>query len=67
MIKINTRQLAKAQRTWFKRFRETLWIDLTTDCTAVEVVDELQRRGGRTSKGPNAEVDKFGPFDNYTV
>ncbi len=44
MIKINTRQLAKAQRTWFKRFRDTLWIDLAPDTTATEVADELHRR-----------------------
>ncbi|UCC30624.1 MAG: tRNA (adenosine(37)-N6)-dimethylallyltransferase MiaA, partial [Phycisphaerales bacterium] len=46
MIKINTRQFAKAQRTWFKRFRKTEWIDLAPDATASEVADELfQRRG----------------------
>jgi tRNA dimethylallyltransferase len=28
MIKINTRKFAKAQRTWFKRFRTTEWIDV---------------------------------------
>ncbi len=27
-IKINTRQLAKSQRTWFKRFRNVHWIDI---------------------------------------
>ena len=46
MIKINTRQFAKAQRTWFKRFRKTEWIDLAPDTTGSEVADELfQRRG----------------------
>ncbi len=46
MIKINTRQFAKAQRTWFKRFRKTEWVDLTPDSTAAEIADELlQRRG----------------------
>ncbi len=46
MIKINTRQFAKAQRTWFKRFRGTDWIDLAEDTTAVEVAGQLlQRRG----------------------
>jgi tRNA dimethylallyltransferase len=28
-IKIHTRQFAKHQRTWFRRFRQTRWIDLT--------------------------------------
>ncbi|MBU0716840.1 MAG: tRNA (adenosine(37)-N6)-dimethylallyltransferase MiaA, partial [Planctomycetes bacterium] len=46
MIKINTRQFAKAQRTWFKRFRETEWVDLALDSTAGQVADDLlQRRG----------------------
>lgn len=46
MIKINTRQFAKAQRTWFKRFRDIEWIDLTADATANEVADELLKRRG---------------------
>lgn len=46
MIKINTRQFAKAQRTWFKRFRDTEWIDLAEDATAGEVADELIERRG---------------------
>ena len=46
MIKINTRQFAKAQRTWFKRFRATEWIDLAEDSTAAAVVDDLLARRG---------------------
>ncbi|MHC4696384.1 MAG: tRNA (adenosine(37)-N6)-dimethylallyltransferase MiaA [Planctomycetota bacterium] len=42
MIKISTRQLAKAQRTWFKRFRDTRWIDLAPDATAAEVADRIK-------------------------
>ena len=30
-IKINTRRLAKKQRTWFRRWREVIWFDLTPD------------------------------------
>lgn len=30
-IKINTRKLAKAQRTWFKTFRNVQWIDIPDD------------------------------------
>ena len=33
-IKINTRKFSKAQRTWFKRFRQTHWIDVQPDATA---------------------------------
>lgn len=43
-IKINTRQFAKAQRTWFKRFLETEWIDLTEDAAVSAVADELFSR-----------------------
>ncbi|MBN1127279.1 MAG: tRNA (adenosine(37)-N6)-dimethylallyltransferase MiaA [Sedimentisphaerales bacterium] len=32
-IKINTRKLAKAQRTWFKTFRGVHWIDITEQDT----------------------------------
>ncbi len=46
LIKINTRQFAKAQRTWFKRFAGTEWLDVKPDDTASSVADELlQRRG----------------------
>jgi len=41
LIKINTRRFAKAQRTWFKRFTQTLWVDVRPDSTAAEIVDEL--------------------------
>jgi len=44
MVKINTRQFAKAQRTWFKRFRKTEWIDLNADSTASVVADVLMER-----------------------
>lgn len=46
MIKINTRQFAKAQRTWFKRFRETEWLDLDATGSGEAVVDELAERRG---------------------
>ena len=41
MIKINTRQFAKAQRTWFKRFRQIKWLDPTPDADAGEIADAL--------------------------
>jgi tRNA dimethylallyltransferase len=46
LIKINTRRFAKAQRTWFKRFREAEWIDLRPDASVPDVADELMRRRG---------------------
>lgn len=46
LIKINTRQLAKAQRTWFKRFAPVEWIDLTADAEAADPVDQLIVRRG---------------------
>lgn len=48
-IKINTRQLAKAQRTWFRRFQTVEWIDLSTGATAVSVADSLMDRFQRSS------------------
>ena len=44
MIKISTRRLAKAQRTWFKRFIDTDWVDLAPDATAEQVADGLMER-----------------------
>jgi len=46
MIKINTRQFAKAQRTWFKRFAPVEWIDLPADADAADLVDQLIVRRG---------------------
>lgn len=44
MIKIHTRRFAKAQRTWFKRFTKTQWIDLAEDAVVSDVADEVIRR-----------------------
>ncbi len=43
-IKINTRHLAKSQRTWFKRFVDTEWIDLTPETDLEQVADDLVKR-----------------------
>ena len=43
-IKINTRQLAKAQRTWFRRFRTIEWIDLALGAEVPAVADSLMER-----------------------
>lgn len=41
-IKINTRRFSKAQRTWFKRFRATQWIDVTEEATVESVVSQIE-------------------------
>lgn len=45
-IKINTRRLAKAQRTWFRRFLKTDWKELQPDSTAESVAEEWIRSRG---------------------
>lgn len=44
MIKINTRRLAKSQRTWFKRFADVTWVDVGADDTVPSVADDLMTR-----------------------
>jgi len=46
MIKINTRKLAKSQRTWFRRFSLTEWVDLTPDADMTHVAEELLEHRG---------------------
>ena len=41
-IKINTRQFAKRQRTWFRSFRSMHWIDVAPDATAEAVADRAE-------------------------
>lgn len=43
MIKINTRQFAKSQRTWMKRFDAIQWMDITPDATASQLADDLTK------------------------
>lgn len=43
-IKIATRQFAKSQRTWFKRFRATQWLDVAPDDSASGVADRICER-----------------------
>ncbi len=40
-IKINTRRLAKKQRTWHRRFAGVEWIDLASDDTVADVADRV--------------------------
>lgn len=45
-IKINTRQLAKSQRTWFKRFRNVQWIEMTDQSDMQSIADDLIKKYG---------------------
>lgn len=38
LIKKNSRQLAKAQRTWFKTFRSVRWLDVKEDDTVENII-----------------------------
>lgn len=40
-IKINTRRFAKHQRTWFRRFPDVTWIDVTDDAPTDAVADRV--------------------------
>lgn len=40
-IKISTRRFAKSQRTWFKRFRETRWLDVGAEEPAESVAERV--------------------------
>jgi len=41
-IKINTRRLAKHQRTWFRKFPMTTWIDVAPDEPPAQIADRLR-------------------------
>jgi tRNA dimethylallyltransferase len=47
-IKINTRRLAKKQRTWYRRWREVRWFDMAEDepaeATAARVAEAIDFR-----------------------
>ena len=43
LIKKNTRKLAKAQRTWFKTFKNVHWLDLAPDETPESIFNRVQR------------------------
>jgi tRNA dimethylallyltransferase len=46
-IKINTRRLAKGQRTWFKRFKGIVWIDLEADTSERHVLEKVLEAAGK--------------------
>jgi len=45
-IKINTRRLAKGQRTWFKTFQNVHWLDIAEDETPGQIFDRTKRLPG---------------------
>ena len=51
-IKINTRRLAKGQRTWFKTFRGVHWIDIEPDEPDKNMLDRVQKLIAEAG-GPN--------------
>jgi tRNA dimethylallyltransferase len=42
-IKINTRRLAKSQRTWMRRMPGVRWVDVAEDETVEQIADRVQR------------------------
>ena len=38
-IKVNTRRLAKGQRTWFKTFRSVNWLDIEDEATSEDILE----------------------------
>ena len=42
-MKINSRRLAKGQRTWFKTFQNVHWLDITEDETAEQILAGTKR------------------------
>jgi tRNA dimethylallyltransferase len=43
LIKINTRRLAKGQRTWFKTFQDVHWLDVAEDETPEQTLDQTKK------------------------
>jgi len=42
-IKINSRRLAKGQRTWFKTFQNVHWLDIAEDETPEQILARTKR------------------------
>jgi tRNA dimethylallyltransferase len=40
-IKINTRQYAKRQMTWFKKDKEVTWVDVAEDKSVIDICNQL--------------------------
>lgn len=63
MIKINTRRFAKAQRTWFRRFSGSVWVDVEPMQSAADVAERLLSRGLTTSDGRKVDPGEYGLLD----
>lgn len=46
LIKINSRRLAKGQRTWFKTFQNVHWLDIAEDEPPEQILDRTKRLTG---------------------
>ncbi len=64
LIKKNTRNYAKRQITWFKRYKEAIWVD-ATDKKVYDIVEEIiktiakwENQKGDTSETHNARIVK---------
>jgi tRNA dimethylallyltransferase len=42
-IKLQTRHFAKRQLTWFKREKDTIWLNADEYCAPEEIAQEMQR------------------------
>jgi tRNA dimethylallyltransferase len=42
LIKINTRRLAKGQRTWFRTFKNVHWLDIAPDESAERILSRAK-------------------------
>jgi tRNA dimethylallyltransferase len=47
-IKINSRRLAKGQRTWFKTFQNVHWLDIAEEETPEQILDRTKKLLGGT-------------------
>jgi tRNA dimethylallyltransferase len=43
LIKKNTRRLAKSQRTWFKRFKNVHWLDISPEESSQEILSKAKK------------------------
>jgi len=55
-IKINTRRLAKHQRTWFRKFPMTTWVDVEADDTASSTAARLLTAINQPPAGPPGDA-----------
>ena len=56
-IKINTRRLARKQRTWHRRWRDVTWFDLGPDESAAGVADRVARAVEFSPAGAGTEKE----------